>query len=262
MELLANDLSIHEQFHDIAAFRDALVRLVSMRDAARRSGREVYCHHARLTARPMAGVQMQQAVGRLADRNERRAGMVWLTQTCRVWDDLRQHGTDDWMEYRGDVVTDTVIGEAAFRTLHSVECGLISVAPSNLDFSPVEVIWRPEAEELGEKTAAIENWRDPISLEEGLRNAAPPIQSWDDLCQASTNGFEGLTIVENCFKPLDGVPFPRSSAERILVLLDTLVDGIQHMVPIRSRIPVARQEEARRRCLCIVEGFRRTEGPG
>ena len=41
-----------------------------------------------------------------------------------------------------------------------------------------------------------------------------------------------------------------------------LVDGIQHMVPIRSRIPVARQEEARRRCLCIVEGFRRTEGPG
>ena len=27
-----------------------------------------------------------------------------------------------------------------------------------------------------------------------------------------------------------------------------LVDGIQHMAPIRSRIPVARQEEARRRC--------------
>ena len=28
----------------------------------------------------------------------------------------------------------------------------------------------------------------------------------------------------------------------------TLVEGIQHMVPIRSRIPVARQEEPRRRC--------------
>ena len=44
------------------------------------------------------------------------------------------------------------------------------------------------------------------------------------------------------------------------------MDGIQHLVPIRSRIPVARQEEARRRCpkgpLGIVEGFRRTGGPG
>ena len=58
---------------------------------------------------------------------------------------------------------------------------------------------------------------------------------------------------------------PRSRAENIAAYNNPdlpLVDGIQHMVPIRSRIPVARQEEARRRCLCIVEGFRRTEGPG
>ena len=222
MELLANDLSIHEQFHDVAAFRDALVRLVSMRVAARRFGREVYCHHGFLTASPMAGVQMQQAVGRLADRNEQRAAMGWLTQTSRLWDDLRQHGANDWLEYSGGIVTDTAIGEAAFRTLHSVECGLISVTPSDWDFSPVEVIWRPAAEELGGKTATLENWRDAITLEERLRAATPPIQSWDDLREDPTNRFQSLTIADNCFQPLDGVPFARSSADRILVLLGIL----------------------------------------
>ena len=34
------------------------------------------------------------------------------------------------------------------------------------------------------------------------------------------------------------------------------------MVPIRSRIPVSRQEQARGRCHRIVEGLRRPEKPG
>ncbi len=41
-----------------------------------------------------------------------------------------------------------------------------------------------------------------------------------------------------------------------------LVDRIQHMVPIRSHIPVSRQEKARGRCRSIVEGLRRPEKPG
>ena len=47
-----------------------------------------------------------------------------------------------------------------------------------------------------------------------------------------------------------------------LALAEILVDKIQHMIPIRSRIPVSRQEKARGRCRSIVEGFRRPEEPG
>jgi len=41
-----------------------------------------------------------------------------------------------------------------------------------------------------------------------------------------------------------------------------LVDKIQHMIPLRSRIPVSRQERARGRCISIVVGLRRPEKPG
>lgn len=223
MELLANDLSIHEQFHDIASFRDALARLMSMRAAARRFDREVYCHTGFLIVHPLSGMSMQQAIGRLPDKNESRAAMTWLTRAGPFWDDVRRHGADDWLECRGDIVTDSVVGEAAFRTLHGVECGLVSVTPSdNWNFTPVEVVWRREAEKLEDRCAEVDNWWDAGALEDGLREADPPPTSWNELRQASANRFENLTFAKDCFEPLDGVPFAGSSAMRLLVLLDLL----------------------------------------
>ena len=222
MDLLANDLSIHEQFQDIASFRGALARLMAMRVTARRFGREVYCHRALLAANPMPGVPMQRAIGRLAVESERRAAMVWLTRAGPFWDDLRQHAVEDWLECGDEIVTDRAVGEAAFRTLHGANCGLISVTPSDWNYSPVEVTWCPDAEVLEEKIVTLENWRHAVALEEGLRDAAPPIQSWDDLRVASANRFEGLTFARSCFEPLYGVPFSMSSADRILVLLGIL----------------------------------------
>ena len=221
MELLANERSIHEQFHDTASFRDAIARLVSMRHVARRFGLEVYCHRELLNASPMPDTPMQKAVGRLSDE-KRRAALTWLTRAGPFWDDVRQHGADDWLECRGDIVTDGAIGEAAFRTLHGVECGLVSVTPSDWDFSPVEVVWRREAEELGDRRAEVDNWRDADTLEDGLQDAAPPVRSWNTLRETLENRFGNLTFAADCFKPLDGVPFAESSAKRLRVLLDIL----------------------------------------
>ena len=222
MDLIANDLSVHEQFHDIASFRDALGRLMAMRLAARRFRHGVHCHRTLLTASPMPGVSMQQAIGRLANRDEQRAAMGWLTQAGPFWDDLRQHGADDWLECLGDIVTDTAIGEAAFRTLHGVKCGLVSVTPSDWNYSPVEVALREEGEEWDPQIVTIDNWRDATALEEGLGDAAPPIDSWNDLREASESRFASLIFAGDCFDPLEGVPFVKSSAERFLVLLGIL----------------------------------------
>ena len=222
MELLANDLSIHEQFHDIAAFREALSRLMAMRGAARRFGREVYCHGALLIASPMSGVPMQQAVGRLSVESERRAVMAWLTQAGPFWDDLRQHSADDYIECQGDVVTESAVAEAAYRTLHDVECGLVSVTPSGWDYSPIDVTWRREFEGLNDRSTALQNWWSAPTLEGGLRALAPPIQSWGALREVSACRFENLTFAVDCFDPLEGVPFAKSAAERFLVLLGIL----------------------------------------
>ena len=220
MDLLANDLSIHRQFHDISSFRNAIAQLMAMRNAARRFGRGVYCNQAFLNVEAMPGVPIQQALGSL-NSEERRAVMVWLTRCGPFWDDLREHGPDNWLECRNEIVTDSAVGEAAFRTLHGVECGLVSVTPSDWDYSPVTVTWRRESG--GDPHTDLDNWRNIVKLEEVLRDSAPPIRSWDDLREASTNRFESLIFAENCFNPLlEGVPFAKSSADRILVLLGIL----------------------------------------
>ena len=222
MEFLANDLSVHRQFHDMSSFRDALGRLMAMRKVAKRFGREVYCHRAFRTVEAMPGVQMQQAIGRLAS-SERRATMGWLTNRGPFWDDLRQHHADEWLECKDDVVTDSAVGEAAFRMLHGVECGLVSVTPSHWDYSPVEVTWCPDSEGLDDKTATLRNWRDAGTLEDRLRDAAPAIRSWRDLKESSARRFESLTFAGDCFDPLlAGVPFAPSAAERFVVLLGIL----------------------------------------
>lgn len=217
MDILANDLSIHGQFHDIRSFRDAFGRLMKMRGAARRAGHQILCHRALLTVEAMPGVPMQQALQRLT-MNERRSAMSWLASAGPFWDDLRRHGGDDYLECRGDVVTDSAVGEAAFRVLHDVECGLASVTPSEWDFSPVAVAWMRDGG-IDDRCAVL-NWRDAATMENELPPAS--VASWRDLERAAADRFERLTFSDDCFEPLHGMPFVRSSADRAIVLLGIL----------------------------------------
>ena len=222
MDFLTNDLSIHKQFHDIASFRVAFKQLMAMREVAGRFSREVYCHRALLTIEAMPGVMMQQALQRFPT-DERRSAMLWLTRSGPFWDDLRRHGADEWLECGGDiVVTDSAVGEAAYRTFHAVECGLISAVPSDWDYSPVDVVWRRGNEAVGNRHIHLDNFRDSRSLENFLRTAAPPIRSWDDLQKASKKRFAKLIFAGNCFDHLSGFPFVQHAADRIVVLLDIL----------------------------------------
>ena len=221
MELFANDLSIHGQFHDLRAFRDALARLMTMRATARRYGREVHCHRQFLMVEALPGVSLQQTLGQL-DRSERLAAIGWLTRGGPFWDDLRRHGAGDWLEYRCEVVTDTAVGEAAFRALHGVTSGLLSVTPSDWSFSPVEVTWREPLDNMRDRAVALENWWNAQELERSLQTAEPQISSWANLRHVSTARFASLTFAGDCFEPLSGIPFSPSAADRIRVLLQIL----------------------------------------
>ncbi len=158
MDLLVNDLSVHRQFHDMASFRNALSRLMTIRNAAKRSGRQLQCHREFLKAMPMSGISMPQAIGNLESDSERRAAMSWLTRAGPFWGDRRGHGKDDWLECEGNIATDTAIGEAAFRNLHGVDCGLVSLVPSGWTFAPIDVTWRRSEDACDDRRTAIRNW--------------------------------------------------------------------------------------------------------
>ena len=222
MDILANDLSVHGQFHDVPAFQAALDRIMDIRRVARAFQRDVYSSSAFLISQPIRNMPMQQAITRIPDKNKRLSAMSWLTRGGPFWDELQGHGADDWLEYRGDIVTNTAVGEAAYCTLHGIERGLASFTPSNWSFSPIEVVWVYGKDESERRSTAIKNWLDAATLETELRDAAPPVRSWDQLRDISTTRFDRLTFASDCFAPLDGTPFARSSADRILVLLDIL----------------------------------------
>ena len=221
MELLANDLSIHGQFHDLRAFRDAIARLMTMRATARRYGREVHCHRAFLSVEAQLGVPLQRTLGQLGE-SECRAVMQWLTRCGPFWDDLRPPGATGWLECRNDIVTDTAVGEAAHRTLHGFTSGLLSVTPSDWSFSPVEVTWREPPDTMRDPAVALENWWNAEELERSLQTAEPQIWSWGNLRHVSTARFASLTFAGDCFEPLSGIPFATSTADRIRALLQIL----------------------------------------
>ena len=223
VELFVNDLSIHHQFHNFPSFSAAFDRLIAMRDAAQNFNHKVYIHQAICGAEPIRGIAMQQALGHF-ESNKQRAIMSWLSRGGPFWDndDIRQHGEDDYLECQSEIVTDSAVGEAAFRAFHDVECGLVSAVPSDWDYSPVEVTWHLDSEESGIRSTTLENWRSAATLKERLRYAPPPIRSWDGLEDVSTDRFTALKFSNNCFACLKGVPFAKSTSERILELLDIL----------------------------------------
>ena len=148
--------------------------------------------------------------------------MRWLTKGGPFWDENRKHSVGEWLECRDKVVTDSAVGEAAYRMLHDASCGLVSVTPSDWDFSPVIVAWRREDEGLANRSASLENWRDAAALENGLSAAEPPIRSWDALRNAVDGRFERLTFARNCFAPIAEHPFAKAAADRIYFLLKVL----------------------------------------
>ena len=192
---------------------------MALRNTARRFGRELYCHRALLAAQAQPGVSMQQTLGHLSE-SERRAAIGWMTKSGPFWDDLRNHGADDWLECKGKLVTDTAVGEAAFRTLHGSECGLVSVTPSQWEYTPVKVIWKRDG--LGNRSANLGNWWRAATLEHKLQAAPACIASWDDLGNVSHLRFNNLVFADDSFFPLVGTPFAQSAAERMLVLFEIL----------------------------------------
>lgn len=220
MDFLVNDLSIHGQFRDIESFRNAFVRLMEISRVAERFNHDFYFNRLIVDAKPIPGVTMRQVIGRFS-KNEQRIAMSRLTRGGPFWDDFRKHGGDDWMEGGGgEIVTDSAIGEAAFRTLHGVSTDLVSVRPSDWDYSPVGVIWRREG--LQDENVDVENWRDAVSLEKSLRSVPSSVLSWSDLWNVLRKRYERLVFADDCLEPLQGVPFSKSSADRIIFLLGIL----------------------------------------
>ena len=221
MQLLVNDLSVHGQFPDLDKFRDALGRIMTIREVAKRYERELHCHSSFSSTRVASdGMPLSKAVPRVLSIDGQRAVMRWLDQSGPFWDAERAHGPDDYIECNEEIVTDTALGEAAYRCLHESETSLVSLIPSSWDFSPIPVQWRKDDDNT--ESVEIDNYMEAGVLKEVLRAALPPISSWKILMDRSITYCPQLTFLPDCFAPLRGHPFSRPTAEAIYSRLQVL----------------------------------------
>jgi hypothetical protein len=219
VEFLVNDLSLHGQFLDLTSFRGAIATVMAIRQISRRFGRELYCHRRLAQAQVTASVTMPQAVQVLTP-DQRRALLQWLTRYGPFWEDARNHGPDDWLEWNGNIVTETSIGEAAWCCLNGVERGLVSFVPSDWQFSPVPVVWMLDSS--NRRTVEVMNHWDPVAIEAFLLTLPVPLVSWNQLELSARTRCPELTFSGDAFAPLNGHPFIASAAQRLLFILDTL----------------------------------------
>ena len=226
MELLLNDLSLHEQFLDVAAFREAIQCVMLLRQTAANYGRDLHAHRNILNSRINATTSLHEALQALP-QSEKRSILQWLTRQGPFWEDAAEHNPDVWMWRADDIVTETAVGEAAYCATVGVDRRLVSFTPSDWTISPITV-------RIGPNTAThvmiLNYWQIP-QLNNALQTAEPPIASWAQLEAVSRARFHRLTFATNCFGYLNGQPFVPGAAARILTrfaVLDQWMGTVDH----------------------------------
>lgn len=219
MSFLFNDLSLHGQFADAAAFRIAVGKVMKIRAIAQRFGHEVDCHRGLNQAQVTESKSLAQYVSEL-EIEERRAFLAWINKTGPFWDDTRVHGENEVFACGENPVTNSAVGEAAASQFEGVSKRLVSVDPSQWTRSPIEVTWH--LDDGSTRSAGVPNHWESEGLAEALAAGESPIRSWQTLDARARNRFTDLTFLEDAFKKLYPHPFYMPACERILILLNAL----------------------------------------
>lgn len=220
VSFLVNDRSLHGQFHSVADFAASLGEVMRIRAVIQRAGHEAWCHRKLLDAEVGPSLGMRKALAEMTPA-QRGAWLGWLTRHGPWWDEGQLHGADDYLEWRGEVVTDTAMGEAAFARLRlGDDRRLVSFAPSDCEMARVDValVRGDDAREV----VAVENFWRAVDVAAVLEAAPAAVASWGALEALARRCFERLVIAGDAFDPLGAQPFSPGAAERFRVILGVL----------------------------------------
>lgn len=219
MDFIVNDLSVEEQYAGVYDFEQAISQMMTIRHMTRRFGCDLFCHRNLLQAKVTPTMTLHDIVQQLGD-NKRSAIMPWLSKYGPFWDIEGNPASKEYFECSGRFVTDTAVGECAFRCLKGIESGLASFVPSNWEFSPVTV--SHIIDDQHKEPVDLRNFWNLDELERFLEDQPPPIRNWQQLERAARTRFTSVFFSENAFAHLAGHPFSRSAAERLRVIFNIL----------------------------------------
>lgn len=216
MELLLNDLSLHGQFSNIPDFREAMRRVMRLRQTVSEQNRQLYVRRDVLNRRVIAAESMYGALQKLS-RNEKRAVLGWIDKNGPFW--IASQNPDLWLWHGDELVTDTAVGEAAHYIMQGEDRRLVSFIPSGWEYSPVQVMMGPNADAIA---GEVPNYWQDTELAIALQQAEQPITSWNALASVARSRFQFLTFSSDCFICLNNQPFSFNATDRIICLLGIL----------------------------------------
>lgn len=225
MDILFNDLSLQDnQFPDVGTFCEALGRVMKMQRTAGCNGRKIYCHLGFANVRPVNNMSIYTIINKCFKKDKIRDVTNWISKGPH-WDssESRQHSKDNQIECKGASVTGSALAEAAVRQSRSVsDCGLVSLEPSDWNYTPLTVKCRHCEGGIDDEVVEIKNWWETDALERDLRSLQAPIQSWLELKDQARRQYRFLDFAEDCFEKLEPIPFAHHSAEKALRLFEIL----------------------------------------
>lgn len=216
---MLNDLSLHGQYPDIESFQRSIALVMQMRLIAKRYGRELHAPRNFAIRPALFQTTMVRAIQQLT-RDQQRSILQWVQKEGPFWEDSREHDGDEYLECRGQIVTDCGLGHAAYGCGCGITRNAVSLDPSDWLHTPLEVLWWRDSDR-SESILVGNHWHTE-PLEAALREAPVPLESWDGLEAVCRQRFERLTIAGDAFVPLAGRPFHSGGADRVITLLDTL----------------------------------------
>ncbi len=189
-----------------------------MRAIAREFNCRLYAHRNITNSQVRADLSLYEALHTLP-RDTRGAVVGWLSKRGPFWDDDAKHDSNDYFECGDDVVTDTAVGEAAYCAMVGIDRSLVSLSPSDWEYSPLTV--RLVSDNVTD--IAVQNYWHQQELITALQAAQPPIASWSELEAVARFRFQRLSFSVDCFQPLlNGQPFLPGKTDAILSRLDVL----------------------------------------
>ena len=99
-------------------------------------------------------------------------------------------------------------------------CAVVSLDPSDWVFSPLPIEWLDGGP--ARERVEIDNYWTTETLRGAIEGTPAPLGSWKELEEAAETRCPDLTFAPDAFEPLQGRPFYRGAAQRLLLRLKTL----------------------------------------
>jgi len=217
MEWHINDLSLHGQFTDAVAFREALEPILQLRRQRRDLGARIYCSRF-IHLRPVThALNLQMAIMATRDQLFKSLALEWFSKSGPFWDDERMANPNDYFEFEGEDITDQGLGEAARRCLEETRAGSFSFPATRFANTPLLIQHGLPEEPLGE-VAIPHAWK----VADLAAFAGPSAASWTEVLDTARAQMNLLIFSAEIAQQLKASPFHSGIASRILELLQVL----------------------------------------